>query len=305
MSEVTKVLHRQNYPAIDAASPEQSQAGRKVLITGASEVVGRAAAQGFVTAGADTVAITSRSAEKAARVAKELEAAGNGQTKVLGYAFDVDDEASVHGLWDQLARDGVQVDVLILNASSQIPTADKYDPSSVSQLFKAFEYGIKHQYMNVQRFQAQGSKEGKVLLHVATNAIHFNELAPHYLSVGSSRIALTRLLQDFAAFVPANEMQIINLHPGFVFTPFNAIHGYTREMIPFDDESLPGNFYVWASTKKAAFLHGRFVWTNWDVDELIAMKPKFEADQGFLKVGLQGVASQDFNMLFAGMNRSV
>jgi hypothetical protein len=48
MSEVTKILYRKNYPAIDAASPEQSQAGRKVLITGASAVIGRAAAQGFV-----------------------------------------------------------------------------------------------------------------------------------------------------------------------------------------------------------------------------------------------------------------
>jgi hypothetical protein len=47
------------------------------------------------------------------------------------------------------------------------------------------------------------------------------------------------------------------------------------------------------------------VWANWDVDELIAMKPKIEADKEFLKVGLQGVASQDFSMLFAGMNRFV
>jgi hypothetical protein len=94
-------------------------------------------------------------------------------------------------------------------------------------------------------------------------------------------------------------------HPGFVFTTSVAAQGYTRDSLPFDDESLPGNFYVWAATKKAAFLHGRFVWTNWDVYELIAMKPKIEADKGFLKVGLQGVPSQDFDMLFAGMNRSV
>jgi NAD(P)-dependent dehydrogenase (short-subunit alcohol dehydrogenase family) len=92
MSEVTTVLHRKNYPAIDAASPEQSQAGREVLITGASAVIGRTAAQGFVTAGADFIAITSRSLEKASRVAKELEAAGQRHTKVLGYQYDIEDE---------------------------------------------------------------------------------------------------------------------------------------------------------------------------------------------------------------------
>ena len=80
---------------------------------------------------------------------------------------------------------------------------------------------------------------------------------------------------------------------------------YPPDSLPFDDGSLPGNFYVWAATSKAAFLHGRFVWTNWDVDELIAMKPKLEADQGFLRVGLQGVASQDFPMQLEGMKRSV
>jgi hypothetical protein len=33
------------------------------------------------------------------------------------------------------------------------------------------------------------------------------------------------------------------------------------------------------------------------VDELIAMKAKMEADKGFLRIGLQGVASQDFGKL--------
>jgi hypothetical protein len=50
---------------------------------------------------------------------------------------------------------------------------------------------------------------------------------------------------------------------------------------------LPGAFVVWASTPQAAFLHGRFTWSNWDVDELAARKAEFE-DPGFLKLGLQG-----------------
>lgn len=84
-------------------------------------------------------------------------------------------------------------------------------------------------------------------------------------------------------------------------------HGFTRDtfQVPFDDESLPGNFYVWASTKKASFLHGRFVWAAWDVEELMEMKSKIEVDTGFLRMGLQGAMSQDFPMLLAGMGRAV
>lgn len=53
-------------------------------------------------------------------------------------------------------------------------------------------------------------------------------------------------------------------HPGFVLTPENMTHGYHADSLgtPFDEASLPGNFFVWAATQKAKFLHGRFLWTN-------------------------------------------
>lgn len=33
---------------------------------------------------------------------------------------------------------------------------------------------------------------------------------------------------------------------------------------------------VWLAQPKTKFLKGRFVWVNWDVDELCAMKEKIE-----------------------------
>jgi NAD(P)-dependent dehydrogenase (short-subunit alcohol dehydrogenase family) len=124
MSNFTKVLHRKNYATIDAASAEQSQTGRNILVTGGSDVIGLAVAEGFVTAGAGVVAITSRSEEKALRVAKEIEAVGKG-TKVLGYQYEIADEASVNALWDNLKRDSIEIDVLILNTSANIPAVQE------------------------------------------------------------------------------------------------------------------------------------------------------------------------------------
>lgn len=129
-----------------------------------------------------------------------------------------------------------------------------------------------------------------------------------YSQTSAARGALTRLLQDAAADTPAEEMQIICLHPGFVLTDTNApvFPEPARSQIPFDDASLPANFYVWAATRNAAFLHGRFAWANWDVDELREeCAGRFESDPGFLKVGVQGIESQDFGMLLEGMGRSV
>jgi hypothetical protein len=35
---------------------------------------------------------------------------------------------------------------------------------------------------------------------------------------------------------------------------------------------LPASFIVWAVSPEAEFLKGKFVWANWDVDELVAKK---------------------------------
>lgn len=53
---------------------------------------------------------------------------------------------------------------------------------------------------------------------------------------------------------------------------------------------LPAAWCVWASTKQASFLHGRFLWSSWGVDELQGMKDRFE-DPSFLKLGVNGVVS--------------
>ena len=52
-------------------------------------------------------------------------------------------------------------------------------------------------------------------------------------------------------------------------------------------ENLPANFAVWAASPKAAFLHGRFVWAKWDVEEVTeAARAK---NASFLKIGIQGL----------------
>lgn len=32
---------------------------------------------------------------------------------------------------------------------------------------------------------------------------------------------------------------------------------------------LPGHFYVWLTSTEAKFLKGKFVWVNWDAQELL------------------------------------
>jgi len=54
---------------------------------------------------------------------------------------------------------------------------------------------------------------------------------------------------------------------------------------------LPGAFAVWAASKEARFLHGRFVWASWDVDELATgeVAKRMEEDGSYLRVGIMGL----------------
>ena len=55
----------------------------------------------------------------------------------------------------------------------------------------------------------------------------------------------------------------------------------------FDVVSLPASFNVWLASPEARFLKGKFLWTNWDVDELKARAKEIEASTE-LSVGLVG-----------------
>ena len=51
--------------------------------------------------------------------------------------------------------------------------------------------------------------------------------------------------------------------------------------------SLPAGFNVWLASPEARFLNGKFLWTNWDVDELKAQAKELEASSR-LSIGLVG-----------------
>lgn len=57
---------------------------------------------------------------------------------------------------------------------------------------------------------------------------------------------------------------------------------------------LPGHFTVWLCSPEAAFLKGKFVWSNWDVEELKA-KRELIAGSFELEVGLNGVVPYDIS----------
>lgn len=57
-------------------------------------------------------------------------------------------------------------------------------------------------------------------------------------------------------------------------------------MLTAASENLPAQYAVWLCSPEADFLKGRFLWAQWDVEELMAKKAAIEANPNALKVGL-------------------
>lgn len=51
--------------------------------------------------------------------------------------------------------------------------------------------------------------------------------------------------------------------------------------------SLPADFLVWVASPEAAFLKGKLVWANWDVEEMMARVKQIEEGDS-MTPGLQG-----------------
>lgn len=63
-------------------------------------------------------------------------------------------------------------------------------------------------------------------------------------------------------------------------------------LFPIDD--LPGSLAVWLASTEAAFLHGRYLWASWDVNELATgeIRKRILEDPYFLKVTVAGLNGQ-------------
>lgn len=85
---------------------------KRVLVTGAGQGLGRALALHFARAGAEVV-VTDVVAERVARVAEELSAAGR---PALSYRLDVTSAEQVRDVRDRIESDRGPIDVLVNNA---------------------------------------------------------------------------------------------------------------------------------------------------------------------------------------------
>jgi NAD(P)-dependent dehydrogenase (short-subunit alcohol dehydrogenase family) len=257
----TKTVHRAPYPEISPSRPELFQVGKTVLITGGHTGIGYAIARAFAQARADRIIIVGRRADLVASAAARL-VAQFPEVQALGRVCDVSDLASADTLWEELAKEDIVVDVLVLNAAklSTQPILDVGRDSVWSEYLLNVRANLDfaerlYKQPNAKGLRKVGSRNSmtgmsksrltdpQAIVHLSSAAIHENKLTGGQPSYGASKSAGTMLLQRIAKDVPPEELQIVSYHPGGVFTELGEQAGFKRDD-PRWDEGMSAVFYA-------------------------------------------------------------
>ncbi|KAK8097046.1 hypothetical protein PG999_012990 [Apiospora kogelbergensis] len=258
--------------------PELSQAGKNVLITGGGGGIGLHIAKAFLQASAAKVVVVGR----------------RDDSQVMGLQCDIAKSADVERVWGVLKTQGVHIDVLVLNAAV---APAKFGPilelgtKGVVDIFGINMFGCLEMTEHFHKQEGSSAGSTKYLVHVSTVAAHNFAAASHMYAYGLSKNSGALALQLIAQDTKREAMQIVTFNPGPVFTPGAASTGVKEEDFAFNNADLPGQFAVWAASPEAAFLHGRFVWNEWDVDEMKSgeLRKKIDEDPTFLQIGVHGI----------------
>ncbi|KAK6338421.1 hypothetical protein TWF730_002483 [Orbilia blumenaviensis] len=276
--------HHDTYPAINPLNTNLS--GKSVVITGASKGVGYATALSFAAAGCSKIAIAARSPLDKLHDEILLTArnAGRGPPLIVSQAVDVTSEEDVKSFAETVTEKfNNKLDILINNAGY----LEEWTPISESQSdewWKTWEINIKGLYLCSKYFiPLVLNSETKTVINVSSNGAHNTTYGAS--AYQTSKFAVCRLAEFMTNDYWERGLVAMAVHPGSVMTELaKGMPEYMHELL-VDTPQLPADTMVWLGSERREWLAGRFVCTNWDIEELEGKKRDIE-DGDLLKFRL-------------------
>lgn len=165
MTDFTTTFRRTSYSKI--APSANSQVGKTVLVTGASEGIGYNIAAAFAEAHASNVVLISRTKAKLDAAVSQF-AESIPSTKILSRACDVASIKDIQSLWEWLEEEGVTIDVLVLNAGATEP------PKTTDETISNLQFAIASNILMAEAFRAQPNPSGRHrrLVNISSAGMH-------------------------------------------------------------------------------------------------------------------------------------
>lgn len=155
-------IHKKPYEAISPLLPALSQQHRCIIITGGSSGIGYAIARAFAEASASRIIVLARRQEAVTAAVSSLlsELPSTFQGEIQGRVCDISNQRNIDELWDNLKRENVEVDVVVLNAASFSQTKPMLELGAEA-LLDDYHVNVLSGYRFAQRLVSQklGSKK--------------------------------------------------------------------------------------------------------------------------------------------------
>jgi NAD(P)-dependent dehydrogenase (short-subunit alcohol dehydrogenase family) len=223
-----------------------SLANKVVLITGASNGIGRAAAEQFAALGA-TLVLTSRNGDKLQALADDLVAKGH--PRPLTLAFDIAKEADCAAAVAKALEACGRIDVLINNAGVGIPTPDlsTAPTEAMTEQIETNVYGVFFITREVLAAMKRAGS-GHVVMVSSMAGVNGNPVAPLYCT---SKFALEGYTQGLKQQCDAwrkdgIRIRVSNVKPGSVDSGYWGDRKVPREKFMTCEEMA--SVYAWVVT---------------------------------------------------------
>ncbi|MCJ1267189.1 hypothetical protein MMC22_007074 [Lobaria immixta] len=226
----------------------------------------------FALAGASTVIISGRSATPLDETKSAVETAAPGCT-IMAIAADVIDKTSVQKLFDRLPRNP---DVLVNNAGVSTSQSSIID-SNIDLWWSDWETNVKGLYLFTRAYlQALDGKPG-IILNVSSSVSDI--ISPNLSSYATSKAAVNRFTEFIHAEHAKQGVRCVAFHPGGIAETGmgqRAPEQFRSRL--YDTVNLAAGTAVYLSTPRAGFLAGRFVFSNWDMEQLEGLKDQIVSE---------------------------
>ncbi|KAL4980377.1 hypothetical protein BDW66DRAFT_147322 [Aspergillus desertorum] len=275
----TRTWHSTSYASISPTRPELSASGKTVLITGGGTGIGAETARSFAAAGAYRVALLGRRIQPLLDVKTTIEKDFGTKVHVFVISTDITKKEEVDKAFatfiTSVSEDGnesTKIDVLVSNAATTGPM-DGVEDVDTDAFLDGVSANLKGALYVAQAF-SRNAADDAVIIDVNSMAAYVN-FGPRFAAYSIAKLAVYRLWDALGSVNTG--FSVYHTQPGVVDTDMNRATGGVKAMGHEDHVSLPANFHVWLASPEARFLKGKFLYANWDVDELKARAEELAA----------------------------
>jgi NAD(P)-dependent dehydrogenase (short-subunit alcohol dehydrogenase family) len=265
----------ETYPAIDPSRPELSLRGKSAIVSGGGGSIGSAIVSALAQAGVALVGIVGRTQKTLDETRSKVESQYP-HAKIVAVTADLCSPSSLESAFGKIrAQSEEPIDIFVHNAGF-LAEPGSIAESDPKEWWASFEVNVLGAFNSVRAFTPVASHNATIV-NVSTAGVHFPVDAMAGISAYCASKASALKVFEYVQSEHPN-FQVVSMHPGVVESDMNNKHA---AMTPMDKADLAASFTVWLCSPEAKFLRNKFVWANWDVDEMKAKAAEIQGSPAF------------------------